>query len=104
MLDDLSQFKQYKVTELTAKAADLNSVLDLQEHYGFDFENWKLFEGVSTGENGGCRLSELANDKDGFGIDSISGIAAGSVLYKRFKSFVQQFLQKIEHDNSSCFI
>ena len=55
-------------------------MLDLQEHYGFDFENWKLFEGVSTGENGGCRLSELANDKDGFGIDSISGIAAGSVL------------------------
>ena len=35
---------------------------------------------ISTGENGGCRLSELANDKDGFGIDSISGIAAGSVL------------------------
>lgn len=68
------------MTELPAKAADLSSVLDLQEHYGFDFENWKLFEGVSTGENGGCRLSELANDKDGFGIDSISGIAAGSVL------------------------
>lgn len=80
VLADLSQFKQYNVTELPAKAADLSSVLDLQEHYGFDFENWKLFEGVSTGENGGCRLSELANDKDGFGIDSISGIAAGSVL------------------------
>ena len=80
VLADLSQFKQYNVTELPAKAADLSSVLDLQEHYGFDFENWKLFEGVSTGENGGCRLSKLANDKDGFGIDSISGIAAGSVL------------------------
>ena len=80
VLADLSQFKQYNVTELPAKAADLSSVLDLQEHYGFDFENWKLFEGVSTGENGGCRLSELANDKEGFGIDSISGIAAGSVL------------------------
>lgn len=80
VLADLSQFKQYNVMELPAKAADLSSVLDLQEHYGFDFENWKLFEGVSTGENGGYRLSELANDKDGFGIDSISGIAAGSVL------------------------
>ena len=80
VLADLSQFKQYNVTELPAKAADLSSVLDLQEHYGFDFENWKLFEGVSTGENGGYRLSELANDKEGFGIDSISGIAAGSVL------------------------
>lgn len=80
MLADLSQFKQYNVTELPAKAADLSSVLDLQEHYGFDFENWSFSRAFSTGENGGCRLSELANDKDGFGIDSISGIAAGSVL------------------------
>lgn len=80
VLADLSQFKQYNVTELPAKAADLASVLTLREHYGFDFDNWKLFEGVSTGENGGYRLSQLVNDKDGFGIDSISGIAAGSVL------------------------
>ena len=80
VITDAGLYQQYNLTELPAKISDISGALTLQEHKGFDYDNWKLFEAVPTGTQGEYTLSELSHDKDGFSLDSISGIANGSML------------------------